>query len=89
MPCVRFRVEGRVQGVCFRASTREQALDLGLSGHARNLPDGSVEVLACGEPGAIEALAQWLQHGPALARVDSLQRRDDAAVVARSGFHTG
>jgi acylphosphatase len=51
--CLRFFVSGRVQGVWFRASTREQARRHGITGHARNLPDGRVEVLACGRPAAL------------------------------------
>ncbi len=70
----RFVVSGRVQDVFFRASTREQAQRLGLRGHARNLPDGRVEVLAVGEADAIDALARWLQHGPPQARVDVVER---------------
>lgn len=70
----RFLVRGKVQGVWFRASTREVALRLGLRGYARNLVDGRVEVLAAGDAPAIEALASWLRHGPPSARVDALAR---------------
>ena len=70
----RFIIRGRVQGVFFRASTREQAQRLGLRGHARNLPDGRVEVLAVGTDDAIQQLEQWLQHGPPSARVDHVER---------------
>ncbi len=70
----RFLVSGRVQGVCFRASTRRQAQALGLSGIARNLDDGRVEVIVRGEAAAIDTLAQWLQHGPPNARVERLRR---------------
>lgn len=69
MSCMHFLVSGHVQGVFFRASTRERALALGLTGHARNREDGSVEVLACGEAAALEDLRQWLDHGPPTARV--------------------
>jgi acylphosphatase len=62
-------VSGRVQGVFYRASTRNRALALGVAGHARNLPDGRVEVLACGEPGAVAALCDWLHEGPPAAQV--------------------
>lgn len=65
----RFFVSGRVQGVFYRASTRTEALRLGLTGHARNLPDGRVEVLAIGEATAIAALATWLWRGPPAADV--------------------
>ena len=56
MSTARFLISGRVQGVFFRASTREQALALGLSGVARNLADGRVEVIACGDRQAIDTL---------------------------------
>jgi acylphosphatase len=74
MACARFLVTGRVQGVFFRASTREQALHLGLSGHARNLGDGSVEVVASGSPEALAKLDGWLHHGPPAAQVESVKR---------------
>ena len=57
-------VSGRVQGVFYRASTRQKALELGVTGYARNLPDGRVEVLACGESAAVDALCEWLWQGP-------------------------
>ena len=72
MNCVRFLVSGRVQGVFFRASTRERALALGLTGHAVNLDDGRVEVLACGDDAAIEMLHQWLHRGPSAAQVQAV-----------------
>ena len=72
MSCVRFVVSGRVQGVFFRASTRERALALGLTGHAVNREDGSVEVLACGDATALEDLRQWLDHGPPAAQVTNV-----------------
>jgi acylphosphatase len=62
-------VSGRVQGVFYRASTRERAQELGCRGYARNLPDGRVEVLAVGEPAAVHALIEWLRHGPPAAHV--------------------
>ena len=72
MPCAKFNVRGCVQGVAFRACTRELARRLGLTGYARNLADGSVEVLACGEAAALDELGRWLQHGPPAARVDAV-----------------
>lgn len=74
----RFRVSGVVQGVFFRASTREQALRLGLCGYAKNLADGAVEVLAVGEDDAVDALEQWLHVGPPKARVDAVVRNEAA-----------
>ena len=73
MICKRCRVEGQVQGVFYRASTQEQANKYNLTGYARNLPDGSVEVLACGEPQAVAALCDWLWQGPAHAVVDNVE----------------
>ncbi|MCB2264188.1 MAG: acylphosphatase [Candidatus Thiosymbion ectosymbiont of Robbea hypermnestra] len=70
--CFRCLVAGRVQGVFFRAATREQAQRLGLTGHARNLPDGRVEVLACGEPDAVAQLREWLRGGPPAAQVTGI-----------------
>lgn len=66
----RFRIEGKVQGVFFRDSTRGEAERLGIRGYARNLPDGSVEVLAHGAALAVEELLAWLRRGPRSARVD-------------------
>jgi acylphosphatase len=62
-------VSGRVQGVFYRASTRQRAQELGCRGYARNLPDGSVEVLAIGDPAAVHALVEWLRQGPPAAHV--------------------
>ena len=76
-------VKGKVQGVWFRASTRDRAVALGLAGHARNLPNGDVEVLVVGPAAAVDQLADWLRVGPPLARVDSVQCQ------ARSGMAEG
>ncbi len=72
MVCVRCLVSGRVQGVFFRVSVREQAQKLGLSGTVRNLPDGQVEVVACGGQTAVEALQAWLWQGPPHAQVSAV-----------------
>ena len=65
-------VAGRVQGVFYRASTRQRAVELGVNGYARNLPDGRVEVLAVGEPSAVEALCRWLWQGSPASQVTSV-----------------
>ncbi len=88
MPTARFLVSGRVQGVFYRASTRGQALALGLSGRADNRPDGSVEVLASGSADALDALERWLWRGPPAARVDAIERTD-LPEQELQGFHTG
>ena len=69
MACTRYFISGRVQGVWFRESTRKQAVKLNIRGYAANLEDGRVEVLACGEAGALEHLHRWLHKGPPLAKV--------------------
>jgi acylphosphatase len=66
-------VAGRVQGVFYRASTRARAESLGVTGHARNLPDGRVEVLACGEAQAVEALCRWLWTGSPASSVATVE----------------
>jgi acylphosphatase len=75
--CRRFIVRGRVQGVFFRASTRDAAMQLKLTGHAINRADGSVEVLACGDEASLGKLADWLNRGPPMAAVTNV----DAAVI--------
>jgi acylphosphatase len=69
-------VSGHVQGVFFRASTRQKAGELGVNGYARNLPDGRVEVLSVGEHAAVESLTAWLQRGPPSARVDTVESHE-------------
>ena len=62
-------ISGRVQGVYYRASARERARAGGIAGYARNLPDGRVEVLACGEEAAVQEFIAWLWIGPVAAKV--------------------
>ena len=76
MICRQFKVSGRVQGVFFRASTRDVAMPLNITGHAINLPDGSVEVLACGDRDSVEKLARWLEDGPRMAAVAGVESHD-------------
>jgi len=63
------RIEGRVQGVCFRHYTQQEANRLGLTGWVRNLSDGSVETLICGDEAQLKAMLAWLEHGPSTAKV--------------------
>lgn len=84
----RFIVRGRVQGVFFRESTRREADALGLSGHAVNLSNGDVEVLACGDDDAVEKLAHWLESGPPLAKVNEISA-EPAEPPESGGFRTG
>ena len=74
--CKRFIVLGRVQGVWYRGSTQQQAKSLGVNGYARNLSDGSVEVIACGSHEKVNELRSWLQQGPSNAKVSSVLSED-------------
>lgn len=67
------RVSGRVQGVYFRGSAQKQALALGVTGSAKNLSNGCVEVCMFGEYDALEALQNWLFIGPQYAQVSKVQ----------------
>ena len=66
-------VQGRVQGVSFRHYTCCRALELGVAGWVRNLPDGSVEGLFEGEASAVNAMVDWCRQGPPSARVDRIE----------------
>lgn len=83
---VRLRVDGRVQGVGYRASTQDQARRLGLTGWVRNLGDGAVELEAQGPADALAALEAWCHRGPSLARVSSVRRTDLTAADGEAGF---
>jgi acylphosphatase len=67
------RVTGSVQGVFFRAETRDRARSLGLAGWVRNAPDGSVEAVFEGEPERVESMVDWSRRGPSGARVDDVE----------------
>jgi len=89
MLCKKCLVGGRVQGVFYRATAARRARELGLSGYARNLPDGRVEVLACGEDAAVDTFVRWLWIGSSASKVTSVEASDVAAdPAARSGFFT-
>ena len=66
-------VTGRVQGVFFRAFTRERALALGLTGWVKNLPDGSVEIVCEGEDSSVASLLKWCRKGPPAAHVTDIE----------------
>jgi acylphosphatase len=84
-------VSGRVQGVFYRKSAQQRAREIGVSGHARNLSDGRVEVLAAGEPAAVESFVAWLWQGSSTARVTDVEvsELDPAAIQPPVGFFTG
>jgi acylphosphatase len=82
----RYVVEGRVQGVWFRAETRREALRLGIDGWVRNRSDGSVEVLAQGSPTQLDRLEAWLAEGPPLASVIHVACSEEEPGEVLSGF---
>jgi acylphosphatase len=90
MICKKCLVGGRVQGVFYRATAARRAQDLGVSGYARNLADGRVEVLACGEGAAVSAFVKWLWIGSSGCRVTSVEVTDAAvdALQRSAGFHS-
>lgn len=70
---VRVLIEGRVQGVYFRAHTRDEALARGLKGWVRNLPDGRVEALFEGDKHLLDSMLSWCRMGPRYAYVDQVE----------------
>ncbi|WP_240518905.1 acylphosphatase [Leptolyngbya sp. BC1307] len=74
--CLRLLISGRVQGVGYRYSTREQASALGLVGWVRNLPDGRVEAMVEGDRPQVEEMVQWFHSGPPMAQVEAVKSED-------------
>lgn len=80
------RVSGRVQGVLFRSAVQEQALEAGVSGWVRNLPDGRVEAVLEGEEGAVDQVIAFCRRGPPYARVDGVDVREEEFRGDLTGF---
>jgi len=83
-------VGGRVQGVYYRATAARRARELGLRGYARNLPDGRVEVLVCGEERLVQAFVDWLWIGSSASKVTSVETSDETLDPTQlpDGFNT-
>jgi acylphosphatase len=79
---VSIKVEGKVQGVWYRASTKHEADRLGLTGFVKNLPDGAVYIEVCGNPDQIGFFINWCLHGPEHAEVSELK-------IKKMDFYTG
>ena len=86
MICRRSLVSGRVQGVFYRATCVRKAQSLGISGYARNLDDGRVEVLACGDAAAVDAFIAWLWEGSAASKVTAVETTDVDPAQRVAGF---
>lgn len=70
--CLQCFISGHVQGVFYRREAYAKARRLGLTGYVKNLPDGRVEVLCCGEKKAMEEMQNWLWRGPVGCQVDAV-----------------
>jgi acylphosphatase len=79
-------VSGRVQGVFYRGTAVGRARELGITGYARNLPDGRVEVLVQGPQAAVRDFIQWLWTGSSLSKVTDVEVRDAPQSQPREGF---
>ncbi len=90
MICKKCIVSGRVQGVFYRGTAARRAQELTVRGYARNLPDGRVEVLACGEDEAVEIFVSWLWTGSSASKVTSVDVVDvrPSRMQVGAGFHT-
>jgi acylphosphatase len=76
--CKKCFIAGRVQGVYYRGSAARRARELGVRGYAKNLADGRVEVVACGDAAAVDAFVKWLWVGSGAAQVQSVEITDIA-----------
>lgn len=78
--CRHLLVSGKVQGVFYRDSTRQQAVQLGLTGYVKNLSNGQVEIEVCGDKSMLDELQQWLWKGPIMADVKDIQMKEISVV---------
>lgn len=90
MICKKCFVAGRVQGVFYRGTAQRRARELAIGGYARNLPDGRVEVLACGEDAAVQTFVSWLWTGSNASKVTAVEVIDlpPDSIPLPTDFHT-
>lgn len=81
------KITGIVQGVNFRFTARDRANSLGLAGFAKNLPDGSLEILVQGDEDAIASFVSWCHQGPPAAKVENVHTEWENAAVVLSNFN--
>lgn len=79
-------VSGQVQGVYFRAFTQKQATKRNITGYAKNLPNGDVEIIACGDNSQLEQLIDWCHKGPMLAKVNNVKTQQWSIEKPFEGF---
>lgn len=89
--CIKARISGKVQNVFYRKTTKEKARELGLTGWVKNLDNGEVELLACGERDAVMQLTDWLWEGPERAEVSNVhwEETDWETLEAFDSIHSG
>ena len=83
---VHVRITGRVQGVFFRAYTRDAAGEIGVAGWVRNLPDGSVEAIFEGDAGKIDKMIEWCSQGSPIGRVHRVEVLEEVYTGDFDGF---
>jgi acylphosphatase len=76
MSCLHLLISGKVQGVWFRESMRQEALINGATGWVRNLPGGEVEAVVCGNEAEVQAMLEWARKGPPLAKISDIETRE-------------
>jgi acylphosphatase len=86
MKQVHVRISGHVQGVWYRASTKQKAEELGITGWVKNTSDGAVEAVFAGEEEVVDAMISWCQKGPRLAKVTNVEMNDQPYSGEFEGF---
>jgi len=84
LTCKRCLIDGRVQGVFYRASTHKKAIETGVTGWVRNLPDGKVEALIQGDAEQVDRMLDWFWQGPSYSHVTSVQCYDELPISTDS-----
>jgi acylphosphatase len=79
-------ISGRVQGVWFRASTKQKAEQLGLDGWVRNTSEGNVEAVFEGDENLVQEMLDWCHHGPPLANVENVEVKNQEPTNGFDGF---
>ncbi|THB71720.1 MAG: acylphosphatase [Gammaproteobacteria bacterium] len=88
MNCYRYIISGYVQGVCYRSGAQHAARKLNITGYAKNLPSGDVEVVARGAEADIEEFEKWLWRGPIIADVIDIKKQRIEENTGFRGFVT-
>ena len=83
---VHVKISGRVQGVWFRANTKQKAEQLGVVGWVKNTPDGCVEAIFEGEEKLVKEMLEWCNHGPPLAKIDNVEIKNQNPTDAFDEF---